>query len=436
MHPRSRRGVMLTALLAPGLVLATPGAAAAHSATVRATGPIEVSAACTGQNSEVEDATWQGTDVYQEWIGCGGIGYAYSTDGGLTYSPAVELAGSDGGWDPSITVGPTGVVYAAFMVTRDTDNYPVLEASFDHGKTFTQTTSLKPSGTGTWGDRDFVAAGPHNTVYLTWDYGPKASLVKYLCPPAGSCSFSAGDLNAVIQVSSDGGKTFGPITPMGPDFPRNGGDSAPLLVDPTGRIDTLYEGGAVDPGTYKLHPGYENFTSSPDGETWPAKPLKLHPEVGSIALTSWWINGDIAIDAGGTLYATWDTQTSAGDIGYISFSRDGGRVWSTPTRVTPDTDSAPHIVQVAGGPAGTAYVGWQTSAPSQGYATYVQRFTTASGLVGTPVQVSTAYGNNAVWPGDTFGISVLSPGRLALSWGSADGTSKVSEVYADTVPVP
>jgi hypothetical protein len=35
-------------------------------------------------------------------------------------------------------------------------------------------------------------------------------------------------------------------------------------------------------------------------------------------------NGSIAIDAGGTLYATWDTQTSSSDIGWLSYSTDNG----------------------------------------------------------------------------------------------------------------
>jgi hypothetical protein len=47
------------------------------------------------------------------------------------------------------------------------------------------------------------------------------------------------------------------------------------------------------------------------------------------------------------------------------------------------------------------------------------------------------YGNRSIWPGDTFGISVL-PGQhrpgtwgpVALSWGSAVGGSKNSEIYA------
>jgi hypothetical protein len=41
-----------------------------------------------------------------------------------------------------------------------------------------------------------------------------------------------------------------------------------------------------------------------------------------------------------------------------------------------------------------------------------------------------------VWPGDTTGISLLSPGNLALSWGGATPTSgKKSDIYVATVGV-
>jgi len=393
---------------------------------------VNISGACAGQNAEVEEAT-ASPYVYQVWIGCGGIGFARSTDSGATYSSAVELPGSGGAWDPAIAVGPTGIVYAAYMLSAGGFDYPVVSASFNQGATFTQTTALRPSTSGNWGDRVFIAVAPDGTVYVTWDYGPSAATVKELCSSGGSCAFSAGELNSVIQKSTDGGMTFGPITPMGPGYPTMGGYSAPLLVDAGGRIDALYWGHQTDPGTYALHPGYEYFTSSVDGTTWPSTTTQLHPEVGSIALPTWWIDGDLAIDAGGTLYATWDTQTAGGDIGYLSSSADGGASWSTPVRVTPDTDNAMHLVQVTGGPAGTAYVAWQTNAPSQGYATYLQIYTTAGGLVSSPAQISTAYGNPNVWPGDTFGLATLPGNQIALSWGSANGTSGTSEVYATVV---
>src|SRR5947208_8113503 len=43
-------------------------------------------------------------------------------------------------WDPAITVAPNGTVYAAFMIARGGEWYPVVAASFDHGATFLQVT--------------------------------------------------------------------------------------------------------------------------------------------------------------------------------------------------------------------------------------------------------------------------------------------------------
>ncbi|MEY9858895.1 hypothetical protein ABH935_004518 [Catenulispora sp. GAS73] len=419
--------------------VATSPPASAHPAPRATVGPIlDVSSACSGQNQEVVSAADTAGDIYQAWIGCGGIGFARSTNNGTSYNSPVTMAGSSGAWDPGLAVAPNGTVYVSFM---STSNYPVVEASFNHGATFTQTANVVPPGSGYFGDRPYIAVAPDGTVYVTWDYGPDSSNVQTICSPTGSCSFSNGELNTVMEKSTDGGKTFSGFKAIGPNYPTMGAFAAPLLVDPQGRVDALYEGHQTDAGTYALHPGYEYFTWSNDaGATWPTSTVQVRPDAGTIALANWWINGSIAIDAGGTLYATWDTQTSNTDTGWLSYSTDNGATWSAPTRVTPDNTNAAHIMEVTGGPAGTAYVGWQTNAPSQGYATYLQTFTTASGLIGSPQQISTNYGNSQVWPGDTFGLTTLPNNQLAVSWGSADSGSSTAEIYAtivsETAPTP
>ena len=337
-------------------------------------------------------------------------------------------------------MAPDGTVYLAYMHEANGHMYPVVDASSDHGASFPQVSPLLPARKGNWGDRDFIAVSKTGTVYVTWDYGPSARLVTLLCAGGGSCAFKTGDVNTVIQQSTDDGKTWGPIIPVSPGFPRGGGYSAPLLVEPDGRVDLLSWGHAVGaPPSYALHPGHEFFASSANGTTWPAHLTKVGATAGAIAVKTWWIDGDLSRDQGGTLYATWDTQTPAGDIGWLSFSTDNGKTWSPQVRVTPDKDKAVHIVESLGGPAGIAYVAWQTDAPAAGYATYLRTYSASMGWLGPRIRVSNAFGNRKIWPGDTFGMAPLPAShgaRLALSWGSATGQHKDSQIYAATVSLP
>src|SRR6516225_8791509 len=98
----------------------------------------DISAGCAGNSSEVEEAFAPPGYVYAEWIGCGGIGFARSTDSGLHFGAAITVPGSQGGsWDPAITVSAGGTVYAAFMHASrrgsSLSNSPVVAVSRDHG---------------------------------------------------------------------------------------------------------------------------------------------------------------------------------------------------------------------------------------------------------------------------------------------------------------
>jgi hypothetical protein len=419
------------------LGLAVPSAFAASPGV----GPvIDVSSACAGQNAEVEQAVAPPHYVYEAWIGCGGEGFARSTDGGKTFGKPITLPDSSGSDDPAIAVAPDGTVYVSYLRYHNNYAYPVVATSFDHGAAFTQVSSLIPHRVGNWGDRDFIAAGRGGTVYVTWDYGPSAADVKIVCSPTGSCAYSAVDATAVIQKSTDHGKTWGPITPMQPGFPAGGGYDASILVQPNGVIDALMIDHPLDPRTFKVHPGHELFTRSTDGgKTW-SPAVEVGGSAGTLSDTEWWIDGDLSTDRAGHLYATWDTQTSSGDIGWLSYSTDGGKTFSAPIRVTPDHDNAVHIVESVGAGPGIVDIGWLADNSPRGYATYLRPFSIKHGWLAPITQVSSQYGNTAIWPGDTFGISMLkrwngpgAPEHVALSWGSAVLGSHNSEIYTTVV---
>ncbi len=397
---------------------------------------IEVSTGCAGQNAEIEQAVDPVRGyVYEEWMGCENqIGFAVSADGGLRFGKPLVLADSLGAWDPSLAVAPDGTVYAAFMRATAHHIFPVVEASVDHGQTFPRVTEVVAAVTGNWGDRDFIAVGPAGSAYLTWDYGPSAKEVTFICSKNGSCSFGAGDLNIVMQKSTDGGRSWSPMVHVSPGFPAGGGDSAPLLVAPDGVIYAEYQGYRVTSLTKLTTTTAHSFvtSSADDGATWSA-PVRLGPAGLTMNHSEWWIDGDISADSAGNLYVTWDTQSGGDDIGWLAYSTDHGRNWSRLQRVTPDTDSATHIVQVTGGRAGVAYVGWLADDLPSGYSLYLRAFSIRTGWLSAPVRVSRTFGNSSIWPGDTFGLSTepaQSSGphtgwpRVVVSWGSAVGGNK------------
>jgi hypothetical protein len=290
-----------------------------------------------------------------------------------------------------------------------------------------------------WGDRDFIEVGPDGTVYLTYDYGPNRTSVTYLCAATGSCGFATGDVNVVMQKSTDHGKTWSSFSYVSPGFPASGGDLAPFVVEPGGALDVIYQGyGITDTTTYAMTPAYEYFTRSTDGGASWSKPVRIGPEAGTMSLSEWWIDTSIGIDSAGNLYAAWDTQTDTSDTGWFAFSTNRGKTWSNAIQATPDSLNVPHIMEVVGGGPGIAYVGSQTDSDPRGYATYLRTYKLGTGWISDPYRASgDVFGDPNVWPGDTFGISTLSPTSLVLSWGSAAPSAyqKKSDIFATTIGV-
>src|SRR5262249_56897605 len=176
------------------------------------------------------------SDVCSSDLGCGGIGFARSTDGGRSFGHPLRVPGSAApgtlhvgqfflpkkGWDPAVAVAPDGTVYVSYMVIRHRSMHPVVAASVDHGTSFTRITQLMPPAHHgvNWGDRDFIAVAPDGTIYLTWTYGHSVTKVLTGAKPA----------YVFFQKSADGGKTWGRMTPVSPAYVAAA--AAPLLARP------------------------------------------------------------------------------------------------------------------------------------------------------------------------------------------------------------
>lgn len=434
----------LTAVLAAVLLLPL-AAAAGVSARGRA---VRVSHCPGPTNAEVVQAV-DGRYVYEAWIGCNRrIGFARSVDGGRTFGPSRAVRGSHRNglhsWDPAIAVAPNGTVYVAYMVgpaegasNGSTPMRPAVTVSHDHGRSFGRISTLPVPATkkpiGSWGDRPFIAVGPKGTLYVTWDYGPRRDQVRIVCPPTSSCYFTGGDFNAVLQRSTDGGKTWTKPSPLSPGFPLGGVYSAPIVAEPDGALDVLYWQHPTDPKTLTVSPGREYFIRSTDGgATW-SHPVPVGPQAGTIGLKEWWIDGSLAADRAGILYAAWDTQNNGRDTAWLAWSTNGGKRWSSPVRVA--SSRTEHLTQVSAVGRRNVYVAWQTVVPRKGYATFLRRYALGRGWTGPTSKLSPAYGKPRIWPGDTFGLSAKG-GSALLSWGSAIKGRAGSEIWFATAELP
>jgi hypothetical protein len=447
------------------LVLTTAGAlsltgavvAGATGATAPSATPVQVSH-CPTSNANAQDAV-NGSDVYVAWAGCGatsGIGFARSTDAGHHFGKTQVLPGSFQKcssakhclfytWDPSIAVSLNDTVFASFMEQSGSKTFPVVDVSHNHGKQFEQLSTLptpQTIGITGWGYHDHIVVARDGTIYVTWSWAADSKLVTTICAPIGSCGVNGGDFDVVIQRSTDGGKTWSSmrsITGSGPGAALD----APIVVQKNGTLDVLYEQFPTPSSSASFGPGGEEFTRSTDGGTTWSTPISVGASAGTIAAGTWWTDGDLSMDGAGKLYATWDTQSATSDVGWLSYSMDGGATWSTPLRVTPATGTAEELVSSASVGSGIVDVAWQTLTTASGFATYLRPFSIKHGWkTSVPMRVSTAYGSPTIWPGDTLGIVALPTGArtarglpVAISWGSATNGRKMSQIYStDAAP--
>jgi hypothetical protein len=413
-------------------------------------------------NTEVQQAIDPATGyVYEAWIGCNGIGFARSTDGGESFESPYMIPGSGGSasWDPAIAVSGDGVVYVSFIEEQRcfacfgiTGSAPFVAVSRDHGATFStakEVTNFNDTQLGNeLSDRTYIAVAPSGVVYVTFFNEPSVSQA-----PASTqdqCSlapaqnnFACGNPytlgNVVISHSDDEGATWSPLTPVNPGYPNGDAFPTSILVEPNGQIDELYWN-MTYLGNSTVGLGHEIFTKSTDGgANWsPGKAI----EGGDGSLLNplgWWIDGSLSRDGSGNLYVSFDTIAASGENAWLTFSHDDGNTWSTPTLVGPAAANGTLNIEaeVSGARQSGAYVSWVEIDPQYHWSLFEETANlTSSGALSQSgvVRVSNTTGAAGVWGGDTTGIGSWN-GNPILSWGYGvrENGTYVSEIF-EAVP--
>ena len=278
-----------------------------------------------------------------------GISFWASPDGGDTWPIAKGIGSSAGGEDSDIVAQGDHTVYAVDLEAAAN----AICRSTDFGKTFTdgcdESEGNATNQTGPESDRPWLAGDPRNPKTLYFVYHDLA----------------AGALLA--EYSTDGGSNWSPCGSMlepgskaQTDYSPSGGTG--LSKPAVGPDGTLYVS-FIEPSTRNTTSPYDEFfVAIAKGGCSPTTiwhDVTIHSDPGA-DMSHFWPN--VAVDAGGTVYAATAGKASAADQGYGMYlwaSKDKGETWSKPIRVsTPDLKSNVLPALTGGLRAGQAAVGW------------------------------------------------------------------------------
>jgi hypothetical protein len=343
-------GVVGTAATAPALVSGPSPLAGCISAPAYEDAEVEPALAADPRRRNRLIAVYQ-QDRYHGG-GARGIVAAASTDGGRTWRRSPLAVSACAGpnarpapfaSDPWVSVGPDGRIYASAL-----SDAVSLTTSADWGRTWSQPVLLR----GQYGltDKETVTADPRKPgrAYVTWSDYQQTS------PPATTS-------DELVSITTDGGKHWSAPKIVVAHGRAAGPEDGQILVDPRNGRVYLFTAWIRNGYATPSRPAWYLVSRSDDGgRHWnvarrfatgtPAARtggpvIRSSPQVPSFA-----------VDARGTLYATWqDARFSDGareDI-VLTRSTDGGRKWSAPRRISVPSSGGSIIPTIAARSAGS-----------------------------------------------------------------------------------
>jgi len=308
-----------------------------------------------------------GTNDYRN--GDTDAGLALSFDGGLTWS-ASTLASLNGAsakystqGDPSLAAYPGGTFYYAYIDfnRNDDQNRLCVARSTDGGATWPQVgVVIDHSGGGShdFEDKELLAVDTtggafDGNVYVAWTRFP-----------------ASAPNRVMFSRSTDGGTTYSSPAQIS-DFADGGYQGTSPVVGPNGTVYVAF----YHFGTVQIDKSTDGgATFGADVTVAPINDISS-PIPGSAFRTFSFPN--LAVDRSGTatdgnLYVVWADESGPTGDPDILFTRslDGGASWSTPIRVSDDTNAAYQFMPaIAVSPDGTITVSFsdERAAPGTGF---------------------------------------------------------------------
>lgn len=371
--------------------------------------------------------------------GARALGFAVSRDGGRTWVegrvPGLTTL-DDGNWryasDPWPTFGPDGRAYFASLVFDDSGvNAMVVSVSEDGGDTWGAPVEVVHDAID-FHDKQAIAAdampaSPHRgNAYLAWD--------------RNLFSAASGGQRLLVSRTTDGGASW-----EAPVALREGAVNIGVVpaVGPDGTVHAVWSGAVEGGANLQLY-----FARSTDGgrSFTGARVFADLLAVGVPGFRTGAILPSFAVDpASGDLYAAWaDARFTGDDQAALSVSRNRGRTWSEPVRVS-DAGAPAFTVSVAVNAAGHVAVGYYRSSTDPSGALPTSHWVTVSHDGGrtfaAPVRstrksfdaAAAAVAGSAVFLGDYVGLAGAGDRFLALltaTWApSRDGSRRQSDIY-------
>ena len=290
-----------------------------------------------------------------------GIATSYSRDGGRSWKRSVIPSGFCAlrrdtqpfrVSDPWVSIGPDGRAYALASYTATT--------SGDGGRTWTRAVALQRPTSDFLFDKGSVTANPRRPgmAYAVW--------ARY----RRSASGPPDESDAMLSRTTNGGRTWSTPKVILEHGNHSGPIASVIVVDP--KRHRLYHLAfwQVGPEPRFDHPSKLVVQwSTDDGASWSAARdiglgltvgLADDPSTGRKIRTGV-VVPSFAIDrASGALYATWQDARFASrkvDQVVLSSSRDGGKTWTSPVRVSHAGAQAwiPTLAVTPTGAVGVAY---------------------------------------------------------------------------------